>query len=49
MTLLKCGQCGKGLVLFNDTYVKEHKQEENWISANCTECNKVTGIDGSCH
>ncbi len=48
MTMVKCGECGIELVQFNDDYIKPHLNEENWMSANCTKCNKVTGIDGSC-
>ena len=48
MTVIKCGKCGIGLVSFatiDDNGIK-FKITGNWIIANCTNCDKTTGIDG---
>jgi len=46
MTELECPKCKESLVMFNETYVKEHKKEENWLMARCSKCDKFIGTDG---
>ena len=36
MTIIICPKCQEEIVSFNDTYVKLHEKEENWLMANCT-------------